>query len=157
MADDIDPETGEVRDEEPGEVSPESEKAVLELMTPRELVSYVPLTPDQIEEAIFQIAGHLEQAAKAIVVLYEERHRAEEKYQKAFSKAVIRSPYNQVTMARQYAVFHTEDELHELNLAKEKLRYAEEMKQSLQSKHYALMNINKTVAAMYNMPGARRG
>jgi len=146
--------TGEVYDED--DVSPESESTVLAMMTPAELVEYSPMTPDAIEEAIWQVSERLQLVARTIVILYEERHRAEEAFQKAFSKHVVNSPNKQISFAREYAKFHTADELHELNLAKEKLRYAEEMQKALMAKHYSLMNINKSVTAMYQ-GGPRRG
>lgn len=152
----INQQSGEVFDEdEPVEVSPESESKVLAMMTPTELVEYTPMTPDAIEEAIWQVSERLQTVGRTIVLLYEERHRAEEKYQLAFSKMIVKSPNHQISFAREYAKAHTDEELHELNLAKEKLRYAEEMQKALQTKHYSLMNINKSVTAMYM--GTRRG
>jgi hypothetical protein len=144
--------TGEVGED----YTPKAEGQVLAMLTPREMMAYQPLTPEGIEEAIFAIASQLERVGLAIVALYEDVHRAEEAYQKAFSKAIVRSPNAQISFAREYAKAFSGDELHSLNLAKEKLRYAEEMQKSLTTKHYSMMNVNKSVMAMY-MGGMRRG
>lgn len=148
--------TGEEVNPETGEVGgSDAETKVLAMLSPKELIEYQPMTPDAIEEAIFATSETLERIGRTIVILYEERHRAEEVYQKAFSKSIVNSPNKQISFAREYAKAHTADELHELNLAKEKLRYAEEMQKAFQSKHYSLMNVNKAVTAMYMGGGAR--
>lgn len=147
--------SGEVTDDDGP--TPDAESTVVAMMTPKELTEYFPMTPDAIEEAIFAVDDRLQRVGRTIVVLYEQRHRAEEKYQKAFSKMMIKSPNQQITMAKEYAKFHTADELHELNLAKEKLRYAEEMQKALQAHHYSLMNVNKSVTAQFQGAMSRRG
>lgn len=141
--------TGEVHGDEPEGFSSESERQVLSKLSARDLLAYTPLDPSSVEAMVWTLGERLEHVGQVIVVLYEEKHRAEEAYQLAFSKSVVNSPNKQISFAREYAKHHTADELHALNLAKEKLRYAEEMQKSLQSKHYGYMNISKSVNAQF--------
>ena len=55
----------------------------------------------------------------------------------------------------QYAIGKTRTDLHELNLAKEKLRYAEEMHKSVQNRSFGLMNIGKRIGAAFGIGGGR--
>ncbi len=136
----VDPTSGEV-------VSSEAEEYVIGLLTPTELVEYEPVEPAQLELLIRVLTDRLESAPSVMVRLYEARHRAEEAFQKEFSKHVVNSPNKQITFAREYAKFHTIDELHEVNLAKEKLRYAEWLQAALTSKLYGYLNLNKAMSA----------
>ncbi len=76
-------------------------------------------------------------------MLYEDRHTAEENYLKAFADHMVMHAKHGAQLARQYAIAKTATELHELNLAKEKLRYAEEMQKAVQNRSFGLMNIGK--------------
>lgn len=139
----VDPGTGEV-------ITSVAESRVVALLTPVELLEYEPLTPGDVEDLIRVLSDRIERAPSVMVRLYEAKHRAEEDYQKEFSKHVVKSPNQQITMAREYAKFHTIDELHAVNLAKEQLRYAEWLQSALTSKLYGYLNLNKSVTAAYN-------
>lgn len=146
MVEFTDPSTGEVP-EPVGETV--AEQSVLARMASEMERDYEPMTPEEIERRVFILGERLEIVGKVIVALYEAKHRAEEKYQLAYSKAIVKSPNAQISFAREYAKAYASDEFHEMNVAKEALRYAEEMQKSLQSKHYGYMNISKSVSASF--------
>jgi hypothetical protein len=101
------------------------------------------LGPGEIAEMI-DAAGELgAHVGRVITLLYEQRHRAEEKYQAAFADMVTMHAKHGAVLARQFAISKTQEELHELNLAKEKLRYAEEMQRAVHDRAIGLMSINK--------------
>lgn len=136
MTDIVDGATGELR------LSP-AELAVREMLSvPSDLLG-PPMTGGEIEKRIEDVADLLEHIATVIVLLYEDRHRAEEKYEGAFADYMVMHEKAGAVLARQYATAKTKTERHELNLAKEKLRYAEEMQGVWQNRSYGLMNINK--------------
>ncbi|CAN5420350.1 hypothetical protein BH09ACT9_BH09ACT9_00190 [soil metagenome] len=139
----VEPESGEL-------VDSVAEERVVALLTPVELVEYEPIGPGDLELLIRVLADRIERAPAVMVRLYEAKHRAEETFQKEFSKMVIKSPNQQITMAREYAKFHTADELNAVNLAKEQLRYAEWLQDALKSKLYGYLNLNKALASSYN-------
>lgn len=143
MAEVVDPHSGEL-------IESVAEERVLALLTPAELVTYEPLHPSELEQLIRVLSDRIEAAPAVMVRLYEGVHRAEEAFQKEFSKHVVKSPNQQITMAREYAKYHTSDELHAVNLAKEQLRYAEWLQDALKSKLYGYLNLNKALAASYN-------
>ncbi|MBW1639275.1 hypothetical protein G3H63_09350 [Microbacterium resistens] len=136
MTDIVDGRTGELR------LSP-AEQAVQEMMAVPDGLYGPPMTPGEIEQRIEQVGDLLAHIARVIVLLYEDRHRAEEKYQGAFADYMVMHEKAGAQLARQYATAKTRTELHDLNLAKEKLRYAEEMQGVWQNRSYGLMNINK--------------
>ncbi|RFA12125.1 hypothetical protein B7R22_16980 [Subtercola boreus] len=138
----VDPASGEL-------VESAAEDRVVALLTPVELIEYEPVGPGDLELLIRILADRIERAPSVMVRLYEQKHRAEEAYQKEFSKMVIKSPNQQITMAREYAKFHSIDELTAMNLAKEQLRYAEWLQDALKSKLYGYLNLNKALAASY--------
>ena len=136
MTDIVDGATGELR------LSP-AEVAVREMLAvPSDLLG-PPMTAAEIEQRIEQIADLLEHIATVIVLLYEDRHRAEEAFEGAFSEYCVMHEKSGALLARQYATYKTKTERHELNIAKEKLRYAVEMQSVWQNRSYGLMNINK--------------
>ncbi|MEA9983681.1 hypothetical protein [Subtercola sp. RTI3] len=142
----VDPVSGEL-------VESVAEARVAALLTPVELIDYEPIGPGDLELLIRILSDRIERAPAVMVRLYESKHRAEEAFQKEFSKMVIKSPNQQITMAREYAKFHTADELLAVNLAKEQLRYAEWLQDALKSKLYGYLNLNKALAASYNASG----
>lgn len=144
----VDYDTGEVP-------TPSAEEQVVALMTPIDLISYEPMMPEEVEELIRALSDRIERAPSVMTILYEDVHRAEERYQKEFSSQFLSSPNQQATFAREFAKLNTADLLHEWNLAKEKLRYAEWLQQALTSKLYGYLNINKSITATF-MGQARR-
>lgn len=146
MTDIVDPKTGEL-------VHSTAEERVIGLMTPLELASYEPLDPVQLEELIRVLSDRLETAAGVIVRLYEAKHRAEENYEGTLSDFMAANAHYGPQMAKRIAMTKTKTELNELNLAKEQLRYAEELQKALTSKLYGMLNLNKGLAASYNATG----
>lgn len=136
MTDLVDPTTGELR-------LSAAELSVHEMLAVPEGFYGSPLGPGEIADAIDAAAELSAHVGRVIVLLYEDVHRAEERYQGAFSEYMTMHEKSGSQMARQYAHAKTKTELHELNLAKEKLRYAEEMQKAVQNRSYGLMNINK--------------
>lgn len=144
MTDIVDGRTGELR------LSP-AEAAVSQMLAIPSGIYGAPLGPGQIDEMILAIADTIEHIAKVIVVLYEDKHTAEEKYLGTFADYMVMHEKSGTQMARQYAIAKTRTELHELNVAKEKLRYAEEMHKSVQNRSFGLMNIGKRVGAAFGI------
>jgi len=136
VTDIVDGSTGELR------LSP-AETAVQQMMAVPDGLYGPPMTATEIEQRIEQIGDLLSHIARVIVLLYEDRHRTEEKYQGTFADFMVMHEKAGAVLARQYATAKTKTELHEVNLAKEKLRYAEEMQGVWQNRSYGLMNINK--------------
>lgn len=136
MTDIVDGATGELRNS-PAEV------AVQEMMAVPDGLYGPPMTAGEIEQRIEQIADLLSHIARVIVLLYEDRHRAEETYEARFADFMVMHEKAGAVLARQYAMAKTKTERHDVNLAKEKLRYAEEMQGVWQNRSYGLMNINK--------------
>jgi hypothetical protein len=132
----IDGATGELR-------TSAAESAVKEMLAVPDGLYGSPVGPAEIEKTIEQIGDLLAHVARVIVLLYEDVHRASEVYQGRFSDFMIMHEKSGATLARQFAHSKTKTELHDVNLAKEKLRYAEEMQKALQNRSYGLMNINK--------------
>jgi hypothetical protein len=140
-----------------GEILTEAEKTVIAMMTPMELVNYQPVSPPEVEEMIVVLSGRIEAAPGVIVDLYEKVHRAQEKYEGALADHLVAAAdkgHNTV-VARAVAKSKTKAELHELNIAKEALRYAEELQKGLTSKLYGYLNLNKSMTAAYNAAGFR--
>lgn len=136
-------------DEATGEVyDTEAEAKVVALMTPDELVDYEPVTPEQMEELIFHLGLRVERAPGVITKLYEDVHRKTEAYQLAKANAVLEHG-GQISFARFYAETQTADQLRELNMAKEALRYAEELAQALRTKYFGFLNINKSISTQF--------
>lgn len=136
MSDIVDGATGELRN------SP-AELAVQEMMAVPDGLYGPPMSSAEIEQRIEQIADLLAHIARVIVLLYEDRHRAEETYEARFADFMVMHEKSGAVLARQYATAKTKTERHDVNLAKEKLRYAEEMQGVWQNRSYGLMNINK--------------
>ena len=136
MTDIIDGRTGELR------LSP-AEEAVQEMLAIPDGLHGTPIGPAEIEKKIEEFSDLITHIARVIVLLYEDRHRAEEAYEGAFSDYCVMHEKSGALLARQYATSKTKQERHELNLAKEKLRYAEEMQEAIKHRSYGLMNINK--------------
>lgn len=136
MSDIVDGSTGELR------LSP-AETAVQQMMAVPDGLYGPPMTGAEIEKRIEEIGDLLAHIARVIVLLYEDRHRAEETYQGRFADFMVMHEKAGAVLARQYATAKTKTELHDVNLAKEKLRYAEEMQGVWQNRSYGLMNINK--------------
>jgi hypothetical protein len=136
-------------DDGSGEVyQSDAEARVVALMTPDELVHYTPVTPAEMEEFIYHLGLMIERAPSVIAALYEAVHRKTEKYQAAFSDAVL-DKGGQISFAREYAKKKTAPLLNELNVAKESLRYAEELQKALVTRYYGALNINKAIAAQF--------
>jgi hypothetical protein len=144
----IDGSTGELR-------RPGAEVAVMEMLGVPAGLYGTPLGSHEMDEKILELDELLAHARVVVTLLYEDRHRAEEKYEAAFSDYMVMHEKSGAQLARQYATAKTKTERHELNIAKEKLRYAEEMLQSLQNRSFALMNINKKYTGGSGMGGAR--
>lgn len=142
MSDIVDGRTGELR------LSP-AEQAVSEMLAIPSGVYGMPVGPAEIDQMILDIADTIEHIAKVIIVLYEDRHRAEETYHGAFADFMIMHEKSGAVLARQFATAKTKTELHELNLAKERLRYAEEMQKVVQNRSFGLMNIGKRIGAAF--------
>ncbi len=109
----------------------------------------------EIDQRINDIADLIEHIAQVIVVLYEDRHTAEEKYLGAFADHMVMHAKYGALLARQFAISKTRTELHELNLAKEKLRYAEEKQKAIQNRSFGLMNIGKRFTASMGYGASR--
>lgn len=144
MTDIVDGRTGELR------LSP-AEQVVAEMLAVPSGIYGIPLTPDQANQMISDTADSIEHIAKVIVLLLEDRDRAEETYLARFADWMIMHEKAGTQMARQYAHSKTQEELHALNLAKEKLRYAEEKAKGVQNRSFALMNIGKRISAAFGM------
>lgn len=140
MADIIDGATGELR------LSP-AEKAVSTMLAIPSGIYGPTLGPAEIDQKISDLADLIEHVAQVIVVLYEDKHKAEETYLATFADYMTAHAKFGTQMARQFAIAKTRTELHELNLAKEKLRYAEEMQKAVQNRSFGLMNIGKRFTA----------
>ena len=148
MTDIVDGRTGEIR------LSP-AEQAVAEMLAIPSGIYGLPLGPSEANQMIAATADTIEHIAKVIVVLLEDRNRAEETYLAKFAEWMIMHEKSGTQMARQYAHSKTREELHELNLAKEKLRYAEEKAKGVQNRSFALMNIGKRIATTFGMAEPR--
>lgn len=140
MTDLVDPRTGELR------LSP-AEAAVRDMLAIPSGVYGPPMGANEIDQMITELADVIEHVGKVVVLLYEDVHRAEETYQGTFADFMTMHEKSGSQMARQYAHAKTRTELHEVNLAKEKLRYAEEMQKALQNRSFGLMNIGKRITA----------
>lgn len=140
MTDLVDGRTGELR------LSP-AETAVRAMLAIPSGVYGPPMGGHEIDQMITELADVIEHVAKVVVLLYEDVHRAEETYQGRFAEYMTMHEKSGSQMARQYAHAKTKTELHEVNLAKEKLRYAEEMQKALQNRSFGLMNIGKRFTA----------
>lgn len=137
MTDDlIDIRTGEL-------VESEAEKKVLEMLAIPDGLYGNPIGPADIEELIFQANEAVAHIARVILVLYERKHAAEQKYERAFAAAYERHVERGHNMANRLAKNAALAEQDEVNAAKEQLRYAEEMQEAVQQKSYGLMNVNK--------------
>lgn len=148
MPDIVDGRTGELR-ESPAEI------AVREMLAIPSGIYGNPMGPEQINQMILDVDDVIEHITKVIVLLYEDKHRAEEVYVGRFADLMTMHEKAGAVLARQYAHAKTRTELHELNLAKEKLRYAEEKQKAVQNRSFALMNIGKRMGAMFGMGGGR--
>lgn len=144
MAEITDGSTGELR------LSP-AELAVREMLAIPSGVYGAPITPATIDQMVVDIADLIEHIAQVIIVLYEDRHRAEEKYEGRFADLMVMHASEGAVLARQFAMSKTREERHELNLAKEKLRYAEEMQKAVQNRSFGLMNIGKRITSAFGM------
>lgn len=144
MTDIIDGATGELR------LSP-AEQAVNEMLAIPSGIYGAPITPASIDQMVLDIADLIEHIAQVIVLLYEDRHRAEETYEAAFSDYMVMHEKSGAVLARQYAISKTKSERHEVNLAKEKLRYAEERQKAVMNRSFGLMNIGKRIGAAFGM------
>lgn len=144
MGDIVDGRTGELR------LSP-AEQAVSEMLAIPSGIYGPTMGPGEIDQKITEISDLIEHIAQVIVVLYEDKHAAEEKHLAAFAEFMIMHEKSGTQMARQYAIAKTRTELHELNVAKEKLRYAEEMQKAIQNRAFGLMNIGKRMGAVFGM------
>lgn len=140
MSDIVNGSTGEL-------VSPGAQGAVELMLAVPDGFYGTPLGPGEIADAIDragELAAHI---GRVVTLLYEERHRAEEAYQKAFADLTVMHAKHGAVLARQYATAKTTTELHALNLAKEKLRYAEEMQKAVHERAIGLMSISKRLTA----------
>jgi hypothetical protein len=146
MTDIVDGRTGELRQ------SP-AEQRVLEMLAIPDGLIGTPIGPAEIEKKIEEFGDLVSHIARVIVLLYEDRHRAEEKYEAAFSDYCVMHEKSGALLARQYATSKTKEERHELNVAKEALRYAEEMQEAVKHRSYGLMNINKRFLGGSGMRG----
>lgn len=149
MGDIVDGRTGELR-ESPAEL------AVREMLAIPAGVYGNPIGPAQLDQMILEVADVIDHVVQVIILLVEERARAEEAYLGRFADFMVMHEKSGTQMARQYAIAKTRTELHELNLAKEKLRYAEEKQEALRNRSYALMNIGKRMSPAFTMGGAGR-
>jgi len=143
VTDIVDGSTGELR-------LSAAERAVREMLSIPAGIYGAPML-GQIDQMITEIADTLDHIAHVIVLLYEDRHRAEETYEGRFSDLMVMHEKAGAVLARQYATSKTKDERHQLNLAKEKLRYAEEMQKAVQNRSFGLMNIGKRISASVGM------
>ena len=148
MPDIVDGITGELRE------SP-AEQAVSQMLAIPSGIYGPTLGAAQIDQRIEEIADLIEHIAQVIVVLYEDRHTAEETYLAAFAKQMTAHEDSGAQLARQYAYVNTQKELRELNFAKEMLRYAEEKQKAIQNRSFGLMNIGKRFTASMGFGGGR--
>ena len=102
-----------------------------------------PLGPGELASMIDEATQLSAHVGRVVTLLYERRHRAEETYQKAFAESMTKHARSGAVLARQFAIAGTSQELLDLNLAKEQLRYAEEMQQALKDRQIGLESINK--------------
>lgn len=148
MTDIVDGATGELR------LSP-AEQAVSQMLAIPAGIYGPPMGAAGIDQRINDMADLIDHIAQVVVVLYEDRHAAEEKYLAALADHMIMHAKYGAQLARQFAISKTRTELHELNLAKEKLKYAEEMQKAMQNRSFGLMNIGKRFTASMGMGGGR--
>jgi hypothetical protein len=135
-----------------------AEATVIAMLTPVELINYQPVSPPEVEEMIVILSGRIEAAPGVIVDLYEKVHRAQEKYEGAQADQMVAASDRglNTVVARAVSKSKTKVELHELNVAKEALRYAEELQKGLTSKLYGYLNLNKGMIAAYNAAGSHQ-
>lgn len=144
MTEIIDGTTGELR------LSP-AEQAVNQMLAIPSGIYGPTIGPGEIDQMITDIADVIEHIAQVIVLLYEDVHRAEETFESTFADFMIMHEKSGTQMARQYAIAKTKTERHDLNLAKEKLRYAEERQKAIMNRSFGLMNIGKRISAAFGM------
>lgn len=124
-------------------ITPAAQQAVEAMLEVPEGFYGPTLGPGEVAEMI-EAAGELgAHVGRVVTFLYEKRHRAEEKYSAKFADAMVLHAKSGAVLARQYAVQKTQAELLELNLAKEELRYAEEMQKAIHDRAIGLMSVNK--------------
>ncbi|QDZ15806.1 hypothetical protein [Humibacter ginsenosidimutans] len=102
-----------------------------------------PLGAGEIADMIDAAGELVAHIGRVVTLLYEQRHRAEETYQAKVAEYMVMHAKDGAVLARQFALFKTQQELLDLNLAKEKLRYAEEMQKAVHDRSIGLMAISK--------------
>ena len=106
MTDITDGATGELR------LSP-AELAVREMLEIPSGLYGSPINPSTIDQMMLDIADLIEHIAQVIVVLYEDRHRAEETYEGRFADLMVMHAGEGAVLARQFAMAKTRDERHQ--------------------------------------------
>lgn len=149
MPDLIDGVSGELR-------SIGAQEAVENMLAVPDGVYGAPIGPSEIDSMVDEITELLLHVGRVVALLYEDVHRAEEKYQAAFSGLMTMHAKHGAQLARQFAIAKSATEQHELNLAKEKLRYATEMQSAIQNRSYGLMNIGKRMQPAFSAGGVGR-
>lgn len=137
MTEIADPRTGEMV-----ELTPAQSEVLAMLALPADLYG-APITAEVIDTAVLELDGLLNQVARVVAQLYEERQTAEGAYTLALAQSMTEHEARGAQLARQHAHLETVAELEAVNLAKSKLRYAEELQKSLQNRSFGLMNIGK--------------
>jgi len=132
-----DPRTGEMV-----EVTPAQGEVLAMLALPADLYG-APVTAEVIDGAVLELDVLLNQVARVVAQLYEERQTAEDTLTLAVATAMSEHEALGAQLARQRANLATADERAAVSLAKSKLRYAEELQKSLQNRSFGLMNIGK--------------
>ncbi|SFN66801.1 hypothetical protein [Mycetocola miduiensis] len=121
-----------------------------------DLVTYQPMHPLDIEQAIRAIGERLEASIPALKELWEKRYAAERALIKAKAETMLRSKYDTVAEKRAEAELATLELRREFDAAKEILHAAEELQKALQARMFGFQNINRVQASLYNMGGGPR-
>jgi hypothetical protein len=133
-----------------GEVlTPNAEEYVEQMLAIPEHIFGAAFGPAQLDDLILEISDTLMHVGRAVTLLYEKQHAAEEEYQGKFADFMVMHEKSGALLARQFAMAKTKNERHALNQAKERLRYATEMQESLKNRAYGLMNIGKRMQPAY--------
>lgn len=136
MSDIVDRSTGEL-------FEPVAQAAVEAMLNVPPGIYGNPLGPGELATMIDEATSLSAHVGRVVTFLYEQRHRAEEKYQTDFAEYMTMHAKSGAVLARQFAIAKTAQQLLDLNLAKEKLRYAEEMQRALKDRQIGLESINK--------------
>lgn len=121
-----------------------------------EIVDFEPANPLELEMIIRELGDRLERAVPVIKQLWHDRYAAERKLIEEKAKAMLRSKESTVAEKRAEADLATIQHRYDFDAAKETLHAAEELQKALTAKLYGYLNLNKTLAAAYQVGGVGR-